>query len=104
MENIDTTTESAETVNEIITRRSGGDKQAQAMREAMDRLLASVDLDNWEVNEYDVLGRIMVRSGMMWRCVDPQCRGINHNNCTSCDNCNRKKPRERAVPKNDPYA
>lgn len=102
---IDTTTESAETINEIVTvRRSGGDKQAQAMREAMDKLIASVDLDNWDVDEYKVLGDIMVRSGLMWRCVDPSCRGINHQNCSSCDSCGKRKPKSRDIPQADTWA
>lgn len=106
MENFETaeTVEAIDSVKENIARRPGGDKYMQAMREAMDRLIGAVDLDNYDVDEYDVLGRIMVRSGLMWRCVNHDCNGINHNNCTSCDNCNARRPKAREVPKADTWA
>lgn len=85
-------------------RRQGGDKRMAAIREAMDMLIGAVDVDNYDVNEYDVLGKIAVRAGLMWRCVNHRCRGINHNNCTSCDSCDQRRPRPRAEPKPEPYS
>lgn len=107
MENFETETVEAEVAEESPKRdirRLGGDKRAQAIREAMDMLIAAVDVDNYDVDEYNVLGNIMVRSGIMWRCAVPHCKGVNHDNCGSCDSCGRRRPPKRAEPKPDHWA
>jgi len=67
-------------------------------QEVIDRMIGAVDLDNWDVDEYNLLGSIMVRAGVAWRCISHECRGINHLSCTRCDNCNSRRPKEREVP------
>lgn len=80
------------------------EKRLEAVREALNMLIAAVDVDNDEIDEYDVLARLAVSAGLMWRCVNPQCRGINHNNCGGCDNCGKHRPRKREEPKPDQWA
>lgn len=108
MENFETETVEAEEVKPV-KKSHDADKRLQAMRsqgirDAMDSLLGAVDVDNDDVDEYNVLGGIMVRAGLMWRCVNPSCRGINHNNCGGCDNCGKRRPLPRQEPKPDPFA
>lgn len=64
-------------------------------QEVLDRMIGAVDLDNWDVDEYNLLGSIMVRAGVAWRCIDPQCNCINHLTSRKCDNCNARRPKER---------
>lgn len=64
----------------------------------VDRLIAAVDLDNYDADEYAVLGGILVRAGFAWRCVNSSCRGINHLDCAKCDNCGSRKAKAREVP------
>lgn len=62
---------------------------------------AALALDSFDVDEYDVLARIMVKAGAAWRCCD--CNGINRLKNTRCDNCDARRPKERAVPKRESY-
>lgn len=84
-------------------RRSGGDKRMVAFREALDMLIGAVELDRDDVDEYTVLGDIAVRAGLMWRCINNDCRCLNHTNNGNCDNCNKRRPRLRETPKADPW-
>jgi hypothetical protein len=92
-----------EDVPNVITQRQDEKLSAQIARETLDRLISAVDVDNPDVDEYSVLGRLAVEAGLMWRCVDPHCRGINHHNSAKCDNCNSRKPRKHEVPKANPW-
>lgn len=78
--------------------------QIATIRETLDLLIGAVDVDNPSVDEYNVLGKLAVEAGLMWRCAGPNCRGLNHNDCVKCDNCNRLRPRKRETPKADPWA
>lgn len=69
-----------------------------AVRETVDRILAAVDVDNDETNEYDVVGSILSRAGLAWRCIHPDCRCVNHLDSSTCDVCDRRRPKARAVP------
>lgn len=60
---------------------------------------AALALDSGDVDEYDVLARIMVKAGAAWRCVE--CDGINRLKNRTCDNCEAKKPKPREVPKKE---
>jgi len=71
------------------------------LQDALDRLIAAVDIDNRDVDEYDTLARLMVSAGLMWRCWDSDCAGINHMHCAKCDNCGKRRPKEREVPMPD---
>lgn len=96
MENFETEIET-----ETAQKRHGNDRHQQVIRESMDRLIGAVDLDNDDVDEYNVLGNIMVRAGIMWKCLDRSCNCINHLNALTCDNCGRKKAKSRDIPKAD---
>lgn len=74
------------------------ERRAFAIREVVDRLISAVDVDNDDVNEYNVLGDLLVRSGLAWRCIQPQCDCINHLDNLTCDNCDSRKPRKRETP------
>lgn len=63
---------------------------------------AALALDSFEVDEYDVLARIMVQAGAAWRC--PNCQGINRQKNMSCDNCESRRPKIREVPKPNRWA
>lgn len=78
-------------------------KNANMATDILDRLIGAVDVDNYDADEYDVLGRIMVRAGVMWRCVNASCRGINHLESVTCDNCRSRKPPKRSEPKPDNF-
>lgn len=60
---------------------------------------AALALDSGDVDEYDVLARIMVKAGAAWRCV--KCNGINRLRNTKCDSCDTKKPKSRNVPQKE---
>jgi len=63
---------------------------------------AALSLDSFEVDEYDVLARIMVKAGAAWRC--PHCDGINRLRNATCDNCDKRRPKERDSFKRDNWA
>ena len=66
--------------------------------QVLDSLIAAVDVDNRDVDEYTVLASLMVRSGLMWRCISPSCRGLNHLKCQKCDNCGARAPKKHSQP------
>lgn len=108
---MENTTETVENENENPQnesdesfKRHGNNRYMQTIREALDKLIASVDVDNHTVDEYSVLGDIMVRSGLMWRCIRPGCNCINHDNCTGCDHCGARRHAKRAKPIADYWA
>jgi len=74
------------------------DRRLQAVRETLVTIIGAIDVDNDEVDEYDVVGRLLVRAGLMWRCVSPSCRCINHLKSAKCDNCGSRKAKSREVP------
>lgn len=63
---------------------------------------AALALDSMEVDEYDVLAKIMVRAGAAWRCCE--CDGINRLRNRTCDNCEARKPKARSIPEHNPWA
>ena len=63
---------------------------------------AALSLDSMEVDEYDVLARIMVKAGAAWRCCE--CDGINRQKNKTCDNCDARRPKQRDVPESNPWA
>ena len=81
----------------------GNDRRLQTIRETLDAIIAAVDVDNDELNEYDVVGATLVRAGLMWRCIDPACKCVNHLNYSVCDNCGRRQHRKRAKPVPESY-
>lgn len=81
-----------ETVNESIKVRMTPEYET-CMNELIGAALA---LDSFEVDEYDVLARIMVKAGAAWRCCD--CGGINRQKNKTCDNCEARRPKGRDVP------
>lgn len=104
MENTEIETEAVETETDESFKRHGNNHYAQTIRDALDKLIASVDVDNETVDEYTVLGDIMVRSGLMWRCIRPGCNCINHDNYSGCDNCGARRSAKRAKPIADYWA
>lgn len=73
----------------------------EVLRDTMNRLISAVTVDEFDkdgVSEYDVLSRLAVKAGLMWRCINPQCEGLNHLNCTRCDNCNSRRPKAHSKP------
>lgn len=71
----------------------------QCMNELIGAALA---LDSMEVDEYDVLAKIMVKAGAAWRCCE--CDGINRLRNRTCDNCEARRPKQREVPEHNPWA
>ena len=63
---------------------------------------AALALDSGDVDEYDVLARIMVKAGAAWRCL--HCDGINRQKNATCDNCEKRRPKQREVPKSNSWA
>lgn len=63
---------------------------------------AALALDSGDVDEYDVLAKIMVKAGAAWRC--PHCDGINRQKNATCDNCEKRRPKQRDVPKPNSWA
>lgn len=51
--------------------------------------------------EYDIVARAMSRGGAAWLCIDRSCRCINLQSSKSCDNCGRRRPAPKSVPKAD---
>ena len=73
---------------------------------AVDELIAGLDpeysyttLDGERVNEYILVGRLLARAGAAWVCIHDGCHCINHNSNSSCDNCGRRRPPRKSVPK-----
>lgn len=64
-----------------------------------DLIGAALALDSFEVDEYDVLARIMVKAGAAWRCIE--CSGINRLKNATCDNCESRRPKNRETPKRE---
>lgn len=60
---------------------------------------AALALDSFEVDEYDVLAKIMVKAGAAWRCCE--CNGINRLKNKTCDNCEARRPKERDLPRRE---
>ena len=89
-------------VNRVVADKARRDRGWEIIRDTLDRLIGASDND--EVEEYEVLGRIAVRAGLMWRCVDSDCAAVNHMNCTGCDVCGKRKPKDREVPQADGWA
>jgi len=96
---IETAVENAVEIVTAPVKGRGNDRRAEAMREVIDRLIGAVDVDNDEVDEYNMLGSLLVRADLAWRCLKYECRCINHNESNSCDNCGGRKPRNREIPK-----
>lgn len=63
---------------------------------------AALSLDSFEVDEYDVLAKIMVKAGAAWRCCE--CDGINRLRNATCDNCEARRPKTREVPQPNRWA
>ena len=79
------------------------DRRLQVIRETLDSIIGAIDVDNDEVDEYDVVSRVLVRSGLMWRCVSPSCRCINHLKSATCDNCGKRQAKRRDKPVPEDY-
>jgi len=58
-------------------------------------------LDGERVDEYTLLGRLMVKAGVAWTCLDDDCRCINVQKNSSCDSCGRRRAKLRDIPKAD---
>lgn len=104
---METATETeVESVNKNVQRvkdaHARRDRNWEVIRETMDSLIGATDND--DLQEYDILGKIAVRAGLMWRCVDQDCAALNHLNCQRCDVCNSRRPKDREVPKADNWA
>ena len=54
-------------------------------------------LDGERIDEYTLLGRLMVKAGVAWVCLNDKCRGINVHKNLTCDNCRGRKPKSRSV-------
>lgn len=77
----------------------------------VDEMIAGVDpenvyttLDGERVDEYTLLGRMMVRAGVAWTCLDHKCRCINMQRDGACTNCGRRRAKMRDIPKADTWA
>lgn len=77
----------------------------------IDEMLAGVDpenfyltLDGERVDEYTLMGRLMVRAGVAWTCLDHKCRCINVQKNLSCDSCGRRRASKRSIPQPDSWA
>jgi len=72
-------------------------RTARDYERCMDDLIgAALALDSGDVDEYDVLARIIVKADAGWRCSP--CSGINYHSDLKCNNCNARKPKAREVP------
>ena len=68
----------------------------------LDELIgAALALDSGEKDEYDILCRIIVKADAGWRCSP--CGGINYHSDLTCNNCRARKPKARAIPKDESY-
>lgn len=99
--------ETIETVEAEVVSESGKfareqqarrDRKAEITREVLDSIIGVVNVDDDEVDEYRVIGDVLVRGGFMWRCINSRCSGLNHTNCATCDNCGKRRPKQRDVP------
>lgn len=62
---------------------------------------AALSLDSGDIDEYDVLAKIMVRAGAAWRCLP--CGGINRQRNATCDNCSARRAKMRDIPKQEAW-
>lgn len=75
--------------------------ETEVTRDILNRLISAVEVNEFDKGfseEYTTLGRLAVRAGLMWRCVNHGCRCLNHLNNPRCDNCNSRKPKDREIP------